>query len=128
MSLDSPKIPIAPVFLASNTNLFTTRLYTNTNFAQSRAHLLLSTEVICGCGHGVRTQITTYGQNEQVRSQITAYRDNERVKCIPKTFLLAEPIWLRKITTDPHILTHVSTVRPDDRYPKLKIYISTDFG
>ena len=43
---------------------------------------------------------------------------------VPKTFLLAEPFWLRKIITDPHILTDVNTVRPDDRYPKLKICIS----
>jgi hypothetical protein len=62
-------------------------------------------------------------QNEQVRSQITAYRDNERLNkmSVPKTFLLAEPFRLRKITADPHILTHV---RPDDRYSKLNIYIS----
>jgi hypothetical protein len=31
---------------------------------------------------------------------------------------------LQKITTDPHILAHVNIVCPDDRYPKLKIYIS----
>ena len=43
---------------------------------------------------------------------------------VRQTFLLAEPFRLRKITTDPHILTHVNTVRPDGRYPKLKIYIS----
>jgi hypothetical protein len=27
--------------------------------------------------------------------------------------------WLRKITTDPHILAHVNIVCPDDRYAKL---------
>jgi len=43
---------------------------------------------------------------------------------VPKTFLLAEPFELWKITTDPHILTHVNTVRLDDRYPKLKMHIS----
>ena len=42
-------------------------------------------------------------------------------------FLLADPFWFRKITTDPHIRTQVNTVRPDDRYPKLKIYISELF-
>jgi hypothetical protein len=35
-----------------------------------------------------------------------------------------EPVCLRKITTDPHFLAHVTTEYPDDRYPKLKMYIS----
>ena len=39
-------------------------------------------------------------------------------------FLLEKPLWLRKITTDPHILSHVNMECPDDRYPKLKIFIS----
>ena len=38
--------------------------------------------------------------------------------------LLANPFWLRKITTDPHILVHVNVEYRDDRDPKLKIYIS----
>ena len=40
----------------------------------------------------------------------------------PKVFLLADPFWHRKITTDPHILAHVECL--DHRYPKLKIYTS----
>jgi len=40
-----------------------------------------------------------------------------------KHFLPADPFWLRKIATDPHILADVNTGCPDDRYPKLKIYI-----
>jgi len=39
-------------------------------------------------------------------------------------FFLADPFWLRNITTDPHILAHVNIVCADDRYPKLKIYIT----
>jgi hypothetical protein len=42
----------------------------------------------------------------------------------PKLFLLADLLWLRKIITDPHILAHVNMECPDDRYPKLDIYIS----
>jgi hypothetical protein len=42
----------------------------------------------------------------------------------PKFSLLVDPFWLRKITTDPHILPHVNIDCTDDRYPKLKIYIS----
>jgi len=38
-----------------------------------------------------------------------------------KLFLLAEPFWLRKITTDPHILAHVNTECTDDRYLTFKI-------
>jgi hypothetical protein len=41
-------------------------------------------------------------------------------------FLFADPFWLRKITTDPHILSYLNIVCPDDRYPKLKIYLITD--
>ena len=43
---------------------------------------------------------------------------------VSQTFLIANPFWFRKITTDPHILAHVTIVCPDDGYPKSKIYIS----
>jgi hypothetical protein len=35
--------------------------------------------------------------------------------------LRADPFWLRKITTNPHILAHVNRECADDKYPKLKI-------
>jgi hypothetical protein len=38
-------------------------------------------------------------------------------------FLLADTFWLGKITTDPPILAAVNLECPDDRCPKLKIYI-----
>ena len=44
-------------------------------------------------------------------------------KCFPN-FFARIPICLRKITTDPHILVHVNTECPYDRYPKLKMCIS----
>ena len=34
------------------------------------------------------------------------------------------PFWLRKITTDHYIIADVNVVCPDDRCPKLNIYIS----
>ena len=44
---------------------------------------------------------------------------------VSTTLVFAEHLWwLREITTDPHILTHTYTECPDDRYTKLKIYIS----
>jgi hypothetical protein len=43
---------------------------------------------------------------------------------LPKLVLLADPFWLRKITTDPHILDHANIEFTDDRYPKLQIYVS----
>jgi len=42
----------------------------------------------------------------------------------PKVFLIADLFRLRKIATNPHILAHVNIACPDDRYPKLKMYIS----
>jgi hypothetical protein len=48
----------------------------------------------------------------------------EYAVCVSQTFLPADPFWLRKITTDPHILADVNTGCPGDRYLKLKIYIS----
>jgi hypothetical protein len=33
-----------------------------------------------------------------------------------QTFELADPFWLRKITMDPHILTHVNIQCPDDKF------------
>ena len=43
---------------------------------------------------------------------------------VPQYFCLGAPFGLRKVTTDPHILAHVNIQCPDERYPKLKIYIS----
>jgi len=37
-------------------------------------------------------------------------------KCF-SNFLARGPFWLRKITTDPHILIHVSIQGPADRHP-----------
>jgi hypothetical protein len=41
----------------------------------------------------------------------------------PKMFC-ADPFSLRKITTDPHILAQVNVKCPDERYPKLDIFIA----
>jgi len=41
-----------------------------------------------------------------------------------RTFLLADPFWFRKITTDPHILAYVNVGCLNDGCPKLYIYIS----
>jgi len=38
--------------------------------------------------------------------------------------MLSDPFWFRKITTDTYILTHVKVQSPDERCPKLDIYIS----
>jgi len=54
-----------------------------------------------------------------------ANRSSEPVS--PKRFCPRIPFWLRKIITDPHILPHVNIVCPDDRYPKLQVYISNRF-
>ena len=43
---------------------------------------------------------------------------------VSQTSLLADPLWLQKITTDPHILVHINTECADDRYSKIKHYIS----
>jgi hypothetical protein len=45
-----------------------------------------------------------------------------------QTFLLEDPLCLRKITTDPHIPAHFNIVCPNDRYPKLKMYNSKLFS
>ena len=47
---------------------------------------------------------------------------------VNQRFLIADTFWLRKITTDPNILAHFSILCPDDRYPKLKNYIRSDFS
>jgi hypothetical protein len=39
-------------------------------------------------------------------------------------FLLADTLWLRKITTYPHIFAYVNIQWLDGKPPKLKIYIS----
>jgi hypothetical protein len=43
---------------------------------------------------------------------------------VSRTVLVADPLWLRKITTETHILAHVNIDCPDNSYPKLKDYIS----
>jgi len=37
--------------------------------------------------------------------------------------MLADPFWLRKITTDAHLFALGNTECPDDRHRKLKIYV-----
>jgi hypothetical protein len=37
---------------------------------------------------------------------------------------LADPFWLRKITTDPHILADVNIACSDDRHLIVKLFIS----
>jgi len=41
-----------------------------------------------------------------------------------KSFCSRNHFWLRKITTGPLILSHVNMECPDDKNPKLNIYIS----
>jgi hypothetical protein len=41
-----------------------------------------------------------------------------------QTFLVADPFWLKKITTDPHILAPVNIECTDEGYANLKIYLS----
>jgi len=43
---------------------------------------------------------------------------------VSQTFLIADPFWFRKITTDPHFLAHVRIECPYDMHPKFKMYIS----
>jgi len=45
------------------------------------------------------------------------------LKCFPNVSH-ADPLWLKKITTDPHIFARVNTECLDDKYLKLKIYFS----
>jgi hypothetical protein len=45
-------------------------------------------------------------------------------QCYPNLFFLADPFWLRIMTTDSHILARVNIVCPDDRYPEFKICVS----
>jgi len=40
------------------------------------------------------------------------------------TCLLADPFWLQKINTGPHVLAYANTGCPENSYPKLIIYIS----
>ena len=42
----------------------------------------------------------------------------------PNCFARGPPFWLRKITTDPHILADVNTGCPDGRCSKLQVCIS----
>ena len=43
---------------------------------------------------------------------------------LPNFFFLTVPLGLLKITADPHSTAHVNTDCTEDRYPKLKIFIS----
>jgi hypothetical protein len=49
------------------------------------------------------------------------------VSVLPSYFfrsVFSKPFWLRKITSDSHILGRVNIECPDDKYPKLDICIS----
>jgi hypothetical protein len=46
------------------------------------------------------------------------------LRSVFRTFLLGDPIWLRKITTGPYFLADVHIECPDHRNPKLINYVS----
>jgi hypothetical protein len=46
------------------------------------------------------------------------------IAVFPKSVLLPDPFWLRKIITDSHTLTHVNMECSDDGYRRLKIHVS----
>jgi hypothetical protein len=46
---------------------------------------------------------------------------------VSQAVLLMQPFFPCKITTDPLILAEVNIGCMDDSYPKLKIYLRTDF-
>ena len=45
----------------------------------------------------------------------------------PQHLVLAESFWLRKITTDPHIIAQAHTMCPDDTIAKIRtLYLRND--
>jgi hypothetical protein len=66
--------------------------------------------------------ILMYRQNKLCTQQ------RDLLECIravfPERFFLADPFWLRKITTGSQSLAHVNIGCPNDRYPNLKIRVS----
>jgi hypothetical protein len=61
-------------------------------------------------------------------SYIQAYLTYSRFFETLLLLLLADHIWLPKITTEPHILFHTNILFPSDMYPKLDSYVSELFG
>jgi len=43
---------------------------------------------------------------------------------VSQIVLLEDLLWLRKITTDPHIIAHINIECVDVRHPTVEIYIS----
>jgi hypothetical protein len=54
----------------------------------------------------------------------TNFNKETEYSSVSQTFMTADPSWVKKITTDPHILIHIDMQCADDKYAKLKIYIS----
>ena len=63
-----------------------------------------------------------------IRTGVSGHYDNDPQKntniVFPKLFSSQTLFWIRKITTDPHILAHVNIECADDRYTKLRICIA----
>jgi len=70
------------------------------------------------------TTVRTYDDSEVTALQTHTHTHTHSVRVSKKTFWLTDPIWFRKITTDPNILVHVNIEWRDNWYPKLKTYIS----
>ena len=76
------------------------------------------------------SEFTIYVRNQQTQSQYNHDTGNKNIThinslghCFPN-FLVLRPLWIRKTTTNPHVLTHITIECTDNRYPKLNIYIS----
>jgi hypothetical protein len=76
------------------------------------------------------SEFTIHVQNQQLQSQYNHDIGNKNMAHISSlghrfpNFLVLRPHWIWKITTDPHILTHINVECTDNRDPKLNICIS----
>ena len=71
----------------------------------------------------ISCRFPTQGQHRPV-SSTARYVSTAIDQCFPNFFFLADRVWLRKITTDIHILAHINMELPHDRHPNPKICIS----
>ena len=100
------------------------RNFSSTRYTFIQGRWCAKTVILCDSPERPVSEVFVPEKQKHRISARTLRQWGTRYNSVSQNSLLADPFWLRKITTDPLILAHVDTGCPDDKYQILKICVS----